>query len=52
MLILTAHGGIRLVMLVQSVALIVFSRDLAMKVLGAQYRVLCVVFSGVVSFYL
>ena len=35
MLILTAHGGIRLVMLVQSVALIVFSRDLAMKVLGA-----------------
>ena len=44
---MTAHGGIRLLESIQSVALIVFIRDLPMKVLGAQYSVLCFVFAGV-----
>ena len=34
MLIFTAHGGIMILYLIQCVALIVFGRDLNMKILG------------------
>ena len=47
LLIMTAHGGSRLLKTIQSVALIVFSWGLAMKVLGAQSSVLCFIFAGV-----
>ena len=47
LLILTAHGGRRLLESIQSVALIVFSRVLRYEGLGAQYSVLCFVFAGV-----